>query len=288
MKRFFLIAAVALTLASCNSTKFEAEKVRSLSSCEGYWELSLMMKDEVAKAMANADLTIAEKGGGNFHISGFMGANYFDADASSKSAGQIKVEYLKSTKRGASPEIMEFETLFSEFLAGVDSYSVEKPEWQTFERLVLKNSAMNAYAHFSRNSIFDKIWKLNSINDGNAVTSVSSGANVTLMKNKDGNYASVFTGINQANLGVKVDEKKCRIAFSDGPMTRMAGSEDDMRMESLFTRRLFKASQYSLSGGILSLYDGEGTLLLEFENAGWIMKKIERQDGVGKKIERRD
>ena len=124
---------------------------------------------------------------------------------------------------------------------------------------------MNAYARFSKNSIFDTLWKLNAINEGNAVTSVSSSATMTLEKNS----ASVFTGINQANLGVKVDEEKGQIAFSDGPMTRAAGSEEDMRTESLLMQNLLKTNHYSLSGGSLSLYDGE-TLLLEFEKQDWV------------------
>ncbi|MDE7291646.1 MAG: META domain-containing protein [Treponemataceae bacterium] len=154
MKKFFLLAAIAFALVSCRSTKVEDgknEKSLSLSSCEGNWRLTLFMKDEVAQVIANADLTIAEKGGGNFHISGFTGANYFNGEASSKNAGQIKVENVGSTRRGATPEVMEFETLFLEFLYGVDSFSVEKFERQAFETLVLKNSSMNAYAHFSRN-----------------------------------------------------------------------------------------------------------------------------------------
>lgn len=159
LRRGMLIAAAFLTLVSCRSTKAEGGKSQSLSSCEGNWQLTLFMKDGVAQVIAKADLTIAEKDGGNFYLSGFMGANYFKGEASSKSAGQIKVENFGSTKRGATPEVMEFETLFSEFLAGVDSWSVEKFESQAFETLVLKNSEMNAYAHFSRNSIFGAIWK---------------------------------------------------------------------------------------------------------------------------------
>lgn len=150
LRRGMLVAAALLMLVSCRSTKAECEKSQSLSSCEGNWQLTLFMKDGVAQVIANADLTIAEKGGGDFHLSGFMGANYFKSEASSKSAGQIKVENFGSTRRGATPEIMEFETLFSAFLAGVDSFSVEKFEGQAFETLVLKNSAMNAYAHFQR------------------------------------------------------------------------------------------------------------------------------------------
>ncbi|GEM_PF-6476163 len=268
MKKVFLILAAALVFASCNSTKVEGgkmEKNQKLSSCIGNWQLVLLMKDGVAQTLANADLTIADKGGGNFDMSGFMGANRFMGGASSKVAGQIKAGPFASTRRGASQEIMEFETLFSEFLNGIDSYSVEKLDGHAFETLVLKNSAMNAYARFSKNSIFDTLWKLNAINEGNAVTSVSSSATMTLEKNS----ASVFTGINQANLGVKVDEEKGQIAFSDGPMTRAAGSEEDMRTESLLMQNLLKTNHYSLSGGSLSLYDGE-TLLLEFEKQDWV------------------
>lgn len=268
MKKIVLVLAAALAFASCNSTKVEGgkmEKSKKLSACTGNWQLVLLMKDGVAQTLANADLTIADKGDGNFDMSGFMGANRFMGAASSSSAGQIKAGPFASTRRGASKEIMEFETLFSEFLDGVDSYSVGKLDGHAFETLILKNSAMNAYAHFSKNSVFDTLWKLNAINEGNAVTSVSSSATMTLEKNS----ASVFTGINQANLGVRVDEGKSQIAFSEGPMTLAAGSEEDMRTETLLMQNLFKVNHYSLSGGSLSLYDGE-TLLLEFEKQDWV------------------
>lgn len=263
----FMAMAFALTFAlvSCESTKQNAqrmklEKDQSLSSCGGNWNLVLLIKGGTAQMLAKADLTISPSADGTAKISGFMGANRFMGTISSESNGMVKTASFASTRRGGSAELMEFERLFSEFMNGIDSYSVGKMDGEEFRSLVLTNSTMDAYARFTKNTPFYATWKLLMVNSGNAVESVNSDATITIEQNS----VAVFTGINRANLGLKITEEKGLIAFSDGPMTRAAGSDEEMRVETLLMQNLFKAERYELSGDTLSLYAGD-TLLLEFE-----------------------
>ena len=259
-----MIFALAFAFFSCESTQQNAngmkmEKAQSISSCGGNWNLVLLMKGGEAQLLVKTDLTITPSADGAAEISGFMGANRFMGKISTESKGTIKTTSFASTKRGASAEVMEFEQTFSEFMNGIDSYSIGKMSGEAFQTLVLKNSKMDSYAHFAKNTPFYATWKLSAVNSGNAVESVNSDATMTIEKNS----AAIFTGINRANLGLKIVEDKCLIEFSDGPMTRAAGSEEDMRVESLLMQNLLKAEKYGISGDTLSLYSGE-TLLLEF------------------------
>ncbi len=260
-----MIFALTFALVSCESTQqnsqgMKMDKDQSISSCGGNWTLVLLMKGETAQLLAKTDLTISQAADGEAEINGSMGANRFMGKISSEAKGAIKTTSFASTKRGASAEVMEFERLFSEFMNGIDSYSIGKMNGEAFQTLVLKNSKMGAYAHFAKNTPFFTTWKLSAVNSGNAVESVNSDATMTIEKKA----AAIFTGINRANLGLKITEEKCLIEFSDGPMTRAAGSDEDMRVESLLMQNLLKAKSYEISGDTLSLYSGE-TLLLEFE-----------------------
>lgn len=256
-----IIASAALLLASCTSTNKEGTsmgKSQKLSVCQGSWQLVLLMKGAVAQQIAVADITFTPKGDG-YTISGSMGENRFTGTAVS-SEGGIKVEGLGTTRRAASSkELAEFESLYAQFLGGIDSCSVKNVAGENGKLMRLENSAMNAFAEFRQISIYNTLWKLAAVNSGNAVVDVKSSA--TLLVEKKG--AAVNTGINTANLGVKVTESANKITFSDGPMTKAAGSQEDMIIESNLMKALFAADRYSISGRSLSLYSGD-TLLAEF------------------------
>ena len=262
MKKLFLFLAVTLAFVSCKAVKKtngELKENQSLSSCNGNWTLVLFMKDGVAQTLVKSDLTILPIENGQADVSGSMGANRFMGKISYDSEGAIKSSPLASTRIGASAEVMEFERDFSEFFSGITSYSVGKESGEAFQSLVLKNDKMNAYMRFTKNSPFYATWRLLAVNSGNAVESVDSDATITIEQKS----ASVFTGINQANLGAEINEEKMLVHFTDGPMTSAAGSEEDMRVEHFLMQNILNADRYALSGDTFSLYSGD-TLLLEF------------------------
>lgn len=251
MKRFATLALVAAScgfLLSCASKTAKAE-------ASGDWELVAFEKDGTEVAVVTATLSVTDKGADEYGIAGFSGVNNYRGSLNANGNKITFAPNLASTRMAGPQDAMEFETLYLELLGNADTWSVTDSE------LVLSGGTTTA--RFVKKTLDGTSWQLSAANTGNAV--VSQPDTITLAFTDS--TAAGFTGINILNLGYTADEKTHALSFADGPLTRRAGSEEEMAAEQLFIDNLFKTASYSLNGDGLTLYDADGTTLLHFVQA---------------------
>lgn len=251
---FFTAAAFCGLFAACTSL--------GTVDAAGDWELVFLEKDNEAQQIAVSTLTISEKDGSEYELSGFSGVNRFNGKIGTDGNRISSVGGFASTRMAGPAEAMEFEQLYMDVLSNADSWKSASGEGTA--QLEIASSARNAKARFVRRTLEGTSWKISAMNTGSALVSKEGGITLNFVSDK---RAGGSTGINIIDFGYKADPKKHTLSFSDGPVTLMAGSPEESEDERLFLDGLMKTRSYSISGKTLTLYDEKGSALLEFSKA---------------------
>lgn len=254
MQMVFFTAALCGLFSACTST--------GTVDAAGDWELVFLEKDSEAQQIAVSTLTVSDKGGSEYELSGFSGVNRFNGKIGADGNKIRSIGGFASTRMAGPAAAMEFEQLYLDLLTSADSWKSDSDEGTV--RLEIASSSRNAKARFVRRTLEGTSWNIAAMNTGSAL--VSKEGDITL-KFVSGTRAGGSTGINIFDFGYKADPKSHALSFSDGPVTLMAGSPEESEDERLFLDGLMKTRSYSLSGKTLTLYDEAGRALLEFSRA---------------------
>lgn len=249
-----LATAGCALIFSCASTKNVAKETVHPT---GDWELIHFEKSGVTRQIAVSTLTVEEEKKGEYSVTGFSGVNDFGGKFTANGTAVSPAANFISTKMMGPKAAMEFENEYLAFLTSAES-------WKTFAEEgteVLEIASKDSTARFRKMTLEGTSWKINAINTGNALVSVESDAMLSFTDNGEVNGN---TGINVINFPYTVDNKSHSIKFSQGQITMMAGSPEEMETEKLFLDNLVKVKNYSLTGKTLTLYSEDGAALLSF------------------------
>ncbi len=177
--------------------------------------------------------------------------------------GSLSFDAFAVTQMACEPPLMTLESAYLEELADMSAFDVGSSG-----DLSLSNG--NATLTFSRQETPEPLplagttWILSSIASGDAVTSVISGTEITLVFSTD-STVSGSAGCNGFN--GRYTTAADALSFSPLATTRMACKKYVMAQEHVFLDAMSRVRSYAIDGAQLTLFDAPGATLLGFEGA---------------------
>jgi heat shock protein HslJ len=177
--------------------------------------------------------------------------------------GSLSFDAFAVTQMACEPPLMTLETTYLEVLGGVSTFEVGSSG-----DLSLSNG--DATLTFAPRVTPEALplagttWTLSSISSGDAVTSVISGTEITLVFSTD-NTVSGSAGCN--GFHGRYTTAGDSLSFSPLATTRMACKKYVMAQEHVFLNAMSRVRSYAIDGAQLTLFDASGATLLGFEGA---------------------
>ena len=177
--------------------------------------------------------------------------------------GSLSFDAFAVTQMACDPPLMTLETAYLEVLGGVSAFEVGSSG-----DLSLSNG--DATLTFARQvtpeplPLVGTTWTLSSISSGDAVTSVISGTEITVVFSTD-NTVSGSAGCN--GFSGRYTTAGDSLSFSPLATTRMACKKYVMAQEQVFLDAMSRVRSYAIDGAQLTVFDASGASLLGFDGA---------------------
>lgn len=214
-----------------------------------------LLVDEVPAA---ARITLAFEEG---QAHGTAACNSYGGAYDASDDGSLSFDGFAVTEMGCDPPLMTLESAYLEVLGGVTSFAVDG---------TLRLSNGEAALSFSRDvppeplPLVGTTWTLTSISSGDAVSSVVSGTEVTVMLAADETVCG-SAGCNR--FSGTYTQAGDRLAFSPLAATKMACAGYVMAQERVYLDAMSEVASYAIDGEQLTVSDGSGAMLLGFDGA---------------------
>ena len=210
----------------------------------------------VADVPDNAEVTLTFEDG---QADGTAACNSYGGSYQAGDDGSVSFEGFAVTEMACDPPLMGLESAYLEVLGGVSGFDVDAA-------LRLTNGGTTL--SFSREvppeplALESTAWTLSSVYSGDAVTSVISGTEITLLFADDGSVSG-SGGCNWFSGTYTVDGDA--LALSPLASTKMACADHVMTQEGVFLDGMGEVASFSIEGTQLTLIDGSGGPLLGFD-----------------------
>jgi heat shock protein HslJ len=212
----------------------------------------------VDEAPAGAQVTISFEDG---QAHGTAACNSYGGAYQAGDDGSMSFDALAATQMGCDLPLMTLESAYLEVLGGVTGFEIDGDG-----NLILSNG--QATLSFSPQvppeplPLVGTTWTLTSIASGDAVMSVVSGTQITVVFAAD-ETVSGSGGCNRFSGTYTLAGD--RLSFSSLATTKMACAGYVMTQEQVFLDAMGEVASYTIDGAQLSVLDGSGAMLLSFD-----------------------
>ncbi len=211
-------------------------------------------------APSDASVTISfDKG----QASGRAACNSYGGGYQASDDGSLSFDTFALTMMACAEPLMSLESAYMDALGNVTTFTVGDSLVLTGDGVSLTYGATPAPEALP---LTGTPWRLTSIADGAAVSSVMAGSEVTAMFDANGSSVAGSAGCNTYN-GTYTEGGGGMLSFSALATTKMMCAQDVMAQESAFLSAMEQVAGYAIDGTQLQLLDKAGAMLLGFDGA---------------------
>jgi heat shock protein HslJ len=192
---------------------------------------------------------------------GTSACNSYGGDYRAGDDGSLSFDGFAVTEMACEQPLMALESAYLDALSRVTGFAVG-------DTLVLKGGGVKLT--FERAVTPEKLpltgttWRVTSIADGEAVSSVLTGSEVTASFDESGSTIAGTAGCNRYS-GTYTEGGGGMLSFSALAATKMMCAEDVMAQESAFLAAMGQVARFEIDGTQLRLLDSGGAMLLAFD-----------------------
>ena len=194
---------------------------------------------------------------------GTSACNSYSGGYQASDDGTLSFDQLAGTMMACDTALMALETQYLQALDRVTEFSIDGTLVLTGDDVPLTFAVQPAPEPLP---LTGTAWDLTSIADGDAVSSVLGGTEVTATFDTSGSTIAGSAGCNTYSGTYAVGEDGA-MSFSALATTRMMCAEDVMAQETAFLAAIEQVASYEIEGTQLRLLDDSGAMLLGFDGA---------------------
>jgi heat shock protein HslJ len=194
-------------------------------------------------------------------VSGRAACNSYSGDVNVQ-AERISVGSLAVTEMACEPSLMELEAAYLSQLLASETYSVSAGS------LLLSGRSGTELVFFEEAApeplpLTGTDWRLDTIAQGDAVSSTIAGTEVTVVFSENGQLTG-NAGCNDYSAGYELADDSLSIGPVGTTQKACADPQGVMDQESTYLQRLDATASYAIQGDQLALFDASGMLLLGY------------------------
>ncbi|TYC09667.1 META domain-containing protein [Bizionia gelidisalsuginis] len=263
--KLIVIAVIAFTAFSCNSTKQSHENMltekESTTLTETSWELSKLEDKIIEQSQLNGDKISFTLNGTDNTITGYSGCNFFKGTYTVTDNGIISFSPLASTRKACPDAIINASHLFKVFnLAHNFTLSGDTLTLETTKKAVLAVFTSSKIVH---NPITEKYWKLKTLQGKAVVMAENQEREIYFTLKTEEHRIQGFAGCNTFS-GSYTLEKGNKISFKH-LATTLKMCQDVAVNETDVLSVFNTANNYTITGDTLILNSGDKISLAVFE-----------------------